>query len=111
MAFLIYAIQSVLNKGGFSNDSTIPILVIAPTRELALQISSEATKLVRHLNLRVATSVGGLPRSRAVMDVGHRKCDIFVCSPGRLNDLIQNEASIREKLQGLQTVFIVVCMY
>ncbi len=66
-------------------------LVIAPTRELALQVSRELTWLYAHSGARVATCVGGMdPRAerRALQAGAH----IVVGTPGRLRDHIERAA-------------------
>ena len=60
-------------------------LVMAPTRELALQVSEAIQTFAKHLNLRVATLYGGAsyqPQLRALRD----GAAIVVGTPGRLID-------------------------
>ena len=63
-------------------------LIIAPTRELAVQIEAEAKLIGRHLNLRTACFYGGVGynRQEAALKKG---VDIMVGTPGRLLDLEQ----------------------
>ena len=63
-------------------------LIIAPTRELAVQIEAEAKLIGRYLNLRVGSFYGGVGynRQEALLKRG---VDIMVGSPGRLLDLEQ----------------------
>jgi ATP-dependent RNA helicase RhlE len=61
-------------------------LVLAPTRELALQIVEELTPLAKACGLRVAAVYGGVsfgPQIRAA-----KRADVIVACPGRLEDLI-----------------------
>ncbi len=62
-------------------------LVLAPTRELALQIVEETTPLARARGLNVAAVYGGRGFGAQVAAV--RKAQIVVATPGRLEDLIQ----------------------
>lgn len=66
-------------------------LVLAPTRELALQVSSQFKIFSKQLGLRVVTIYGG-----AGMDAQLRalkgKVDIIVATPGRLNDCLERRA-------------------
>jgi len=63
-------------------------LIIAPTRELAVQIEAEAKLIGRHLNLKVGCFYGGVGynRQEALLKRG---VDIMVGTPGRLLDLEQ----------------------
>jgi ATP-dependent RNA helicase RhlE len=62
-------------------------LVLAPTRELALQIFDNVTRLSKHLKLRHAVIFGGVgqnPQAQAIA----RGIDVLVATPGRLIDLM-----------------------
>lgn len=61
-------------------------LVIAPTRELAAQISDEIRLLARHTDLQVATLFGGVSISSQVAALRKRPAIVVAC-PGRLLDL------------------------
>jgi len=73
-------------------DNAAPLaLVIAPTRELALQVSKELEWLYASAGARIATCVGGMdPRAeRRVLDRG---AAIVVGTPGRLKDHLERGA-------------------
>ena len=62
-------------------------LVMAPTRELVVQIEENVRTYARHLSLRVATVFGGVgeqPQIRALRE----GADIVIATPGRLLDLM-----------------------
>ena len=61
-------------------------LVLAPTRELALQIVDELTPLARACGLRVAAVYGGVGFGAQIERA--RRADLLVATPGRLEDLI-----------------------
>jgi ATP-dependent RNA helicase RhlB len=63
-------------------------LIIAPTRELAVQIEAEAKLIGRHLNLKVGCFYGGVGYNRQEAQL-KRGVDIMVGTPGRLLDLEQ----------------------
>lgn len=67
---------------------SIRALVLAPTRELALQISANVTAYSRHLNLSHTTVYGGVSQFHQVKDL-QRGVDLLIATPGRLKDLIQ----------------------
>ena len=62
-------------------------LVVAPTRELALQIDEQVRNLGRHMRVRCATIFGGVGE-RPQIDAVRRGVDVIVATPGRLIDLM-----------------------
>jgi len=81
-AFLIPMLQLIEPSG------QIQALIVTPTRELAIQVTGEATKLSSGLNMKVAAVYGGT-------SIGHQRrelfngVDIVVGTPGRLIDFIK----------------------
>src|SRR3712207_1543818 len=63
-------------------------LVLAPTRELATQITATLEPLAAAHNLRVTTIFGGVPQGRQVAAL-KSGIDIVVACPGRLEDLMK----------------------
>ncbi|MFM9035610.1 MAG: DEAD/DEAH box helicase [Mycobacterium sp.] len=76
-------------------------LVLAPTRELATQITATLAPLAAAYGLRVSTIFGGVPQARQVKAL-QGGVDIVVACPGRLEDLM------RQKLVSLEAVQITV---
>lgn len=72
-------------KGSASRRGRPRALVLAPTRELALQIESALDEPALSLGLRVAAIVGGIPFKRQVDRLG-RGVDLLIATPGRLVD-------------------------
>lgn len=66
-------------------------LIIAPTRELALQVSRELLWLYQATGARIATCVGGMDASRERRMLGHG-AHIVVGTPGRLRDHLERGA-------------------
>jgi ATP-dependent RNA helicase DeaD len=66
-------------------------LVIAPTRELALQVSRELIWLYGKAGARVATCVGGMDASKERRNLG-QGAQIVVGTPGRLRDHLERGA-------------------
>jgi superfamily II DNA/RNA helicase len=76
-------------------------LVLAPTRELATQISAVLVPLAAAHDLKVGTIFGGVPQNRQVAAL-RSGLDIVVACPGRLEDLM------RQRLISLDSVEITV---
>src|SRR5918993_3001587 len=64
------------------------VLVIAPTRELVVQIEENIRAYGRHLHLRYATVFGGVGEQPQIQAL-RRGVDMVVATPGRLMDLMQ----------------------
>lgn len=76
-------------------------LVLAPTRELATQITATLEPLAAAYGLRITTIFGGVPQARQVKAL-QSGVDIVVACPGRLEDLM------RQKLVTLDGVEVTV---
>jgi superfamily II DNA/RNA helicase len=71
-------------------------LILAPTRELAMQIDRTVQPIARSVGLFTATIFGGVPQYRQVGAL-QRGVDILIATPGRLEDLIeQGRLDLRE---------------
>jgi superfamily II DNA/RNA helicase len=63
-------------------------LILAPTRELALQIDRTVQPIARSVGLFTTQIVGGVPQGRQVGALG-KGVDIVIGTPGRMEDLIE----------------------
>ncbi len=72
------------DRGG--NRDGIRVLVLAPTRELVLQIDESFRAYGRHLPFRTAVVMGGVSMGGQIKAIS-RKPEILVATPGRLLDL------------------------
>lgn len=61
------------------------MVILTPTRELAVQVALEAERLAAHTDLRVATIYGGVSMSQQTDDL-RRGVDVVVATPGRILD-------------------------
>ncbi|GAA3236439.1 DEAD/DEAH box helicase [Pseudonocardia petroleophila] len=77
-------------------------LILAPTRELALQVSEAVTRYGSHLRTRVLTVYGGAPVGPQLKAL-HQGVDVVVATPGRAIDLMNRGAL---KLQDLEMVVL-----
>ena len=81
-----YLIPSVANVYPQSPDTQI--LIIAPTRELAVQVNESAERICPFFNVHPVVCIGGLDIDRQINALCHRP-HIIIGTPGRLNDLLQ----------------------
>ncbi len=92
-AFLIAAYQRVLTQSGSKKDTDNDskkvgqpkIFILAPTRELAVQIAKDAEELGKHTGLRIALAFGGTgyEQQRRTIAAG---IDLLIGTPGRIID-------------------------
>jgi ATP-dependent RNA helicase RhlE len=73
-------------------------LIVAPTRELVIQISENLTAIGKHLRVRHTTVYGGVGQRPQVAALA-KGVHIVVATPGRLLDLIEQEYCSLSKLQ------------
>ncbi|RHX88479.1 DEAD/DEAH box helicase [Leptospira stimsonii] len=86
VAFLVPVIHTILTK----EIQGVSALVLAPTRELTMQISDEAKKLLKHADgVRAVPIIGGTDYKSQNKDLEGLK-GIIVATPGRLIDMIKS---------------------
>lgn len=86
-AFLVAMMNRLLTTSAVADrkDSDPRALIIAPTRELAIQIDKDAQAIGRHTGLKTALIYGGVDyeKQRQQLKDG---CDIIIATPGRMLD-------------------------
>lgn len=93
-AFLITAFNYLLNNPIESENryaSEPRVLVLAPTRELALQIEKDAIQLNKGSKLNILSTIGGMNYDKQRDSLREHTIDILVATPGRLIDFLQSE--------------------
>ena len=88
LAFLIPAIE-MLSKLQFKPRNGTGVLIISPTRELALQIYGVAKELFEHHSQTFSIVMGGANRRTEAEKLG-KGSNLVVATPGRLLDHLQN---------------------
>lgn len=83
-AFLIPLIDKILNK------PTEKVLIIVPTRELALQIDQEFKSFSQGMKMFSVCCVGGMPIGRQISNLRYQY-NFIIGTPGRLKDLIDRK--------------------
>ena len=78
-AFALSMLNDITPKQGIQG------LIMAPTRELAMQISTEIKKMGKYTGIKIATVYGGQGMG-IQLDALHRGVEIIVATPGRLID-------------------------
>ena len=86
-AFALPVLTRLANSGTTRQPKRPRALILAPTRELALQIETALAPLAQALNLRTMSIFGGVGQNPQVQKLS-RGVDVVVACPGRLEDLI-----------------------
>ncbi|HWA32382.1 MAG TPA: DEAD/DEAH box helicase [Candidatus Paceibacterota bacterium] len=87
-AFLLPLIEKVYRTKGQNKKELV--LIMAPTRELAIQIESDFKKLSFGLGMFSVSCVGGLPIGKQITEI-KRGVSFVIGTPGRLTDLIKQK--------------------
>jgi superfamily II DNA/RNA helicase len=107
-AFILPALQGILAARGDNTQRREKgvvygprVLVLTPTRELAIQVAKAADTYGRHVQgLRVATVVGGVPYPAQIKSL-RGPLDILISTPGRLLDHLQTGKAVLDNVQVL----------
>ncbi|OVA20623.1 Helicase [Macleaya cordata] len=88
LAYLLPAIVHVSAQPRLAQGEGPIVLVLAPTRELAVQIQEEASKFGSRSNIRSTCVYGGAPKGPQIRDL-QRGVEIVIATPGRLIDMLE----------------------
>ncbi|CAI9764133.1 unnamed protein product [Fraxinus pennsylvanica] len=110
VAFLLPAIEAIVKSPPIAHDqkhSPILVLVLCPTRELASQVASEASKLLKyHPSIGAQVVIGGIKIAQEQKQMRKNSFQILVATPGRLIDHLQNSAGFATRLKGVQVLVL-----
>lgn len=101
-AFLIPIMERLSYRQRSADDAKSRVVVLCPTRELAIQCHSVAQALGKFMNVRFCLCVGGLSLKLQEAELKTRP-DVIIATPGRLIDHVRNSASF-----GMEDVEILV---
>ena len=101
-AFSLPILAAIAGLGDKRRPRTARALILAPTRELAVQIEETIRKLAKGLHISTALVLGGVSRGSQVKRLA-QGVDVLVATPGRLTDLVRER-----DLDLSQTTFLVL---
>jgi ATP-dependent RNA helicase DeaD len=93
-AFSLPVINKIVKNG------KVQLLVLAPTRELAMQVETEIFKFSKDLGLNSLAVYGGSSYVRQLSFL-RKGCEILVATPGRLMDLMAKRAIVLDDLKTI----------
>ncbi len=102
-AFLITIFNDLLNNplGGERFLAEPRAVIIAPTRELVMQIGADAYDLGRYTGLDTATLIGGEDYQKQLQKIQSGVIDLVVATPGRLIDFMQRRDLFLDRVETL----------
>ncbi len=95
-AFLVPLLNNVLK------DKKQKVLIVVPTRDLAVQINQVFMKLASNMHIFSVCTVGGIPVFRQINEM-RRGYNFIIGTPGRIKDLIERR---RLQLDDFQTIVL-----
>ncbi len=89
-AFTLPLLQNMYNQSKKITFTTPKTLILAPTRELAIQIGENINKYSKFTSFKTTVIYGGVPQINQVNKI-KSGTDIIIATPGRLLDLLNQE--------------------
>ena len=99
-AFAIPLIDKIHREKSSQRDGGIKVLVMEPTRELAMQIGDVFAGIARHTRVKPFALIGGVEQD-AQMKKLQEGIDILIATPGRMFDLIHQGYISLERIEVL----------
>ncbi|QIW98372.1 hypothetical protein AMS68_003890 [Peltaster fructicola] len=106
LAFLLPTVHSLLSSQ-HARKGDVSILILSPTRELAMQIKAECDMLTTQTktSLQCHIAVGGTARDRYLKEFLNGTPAVLVATPGRLKDYLSDD-SIAEKFSNIRSLIL-----
>ena len=101
-ASFVLPILELFSKQNYEGKAKVKVLVLTPTRELALQISQTFSLFSKYLNKKpkIVSVIGGESISTQLLEI-QKGCDIVVATTGRLVDILDKKQLDLSKLEFL----------
>ena len=90
-AFVLPMLHQLLAEDKRTQANKPRAIILAPTRELALQIAKDADGLAKFTDLNIVTVLGGVDYDKQKQQLMNEVVDIVVATPGRLLDYLQQK--------------------
>ncbi|NMM46854.1 DEAD/DEAH box helicase [Marinigracilibium pacificum] len=90
----------ILMKLKYAQGKDPRAVILAPTRELVLQIEEEARKFSEYLDIRIVSFYGGLgPKTQ--IELAEQGVDLIISTPQRFMDIYRKEAFITKQIKTM----------
>lgn len=87
LAFILPMFRHILDQPSLEDGEGPISIIMAPTRELCMQIGKDIKKFSKSLGLRVVCVYGGTGISEQIAEL-KRGAEIIICTPGRMIDML-----------------------
>lgn len=87
LAFILPMFRHILDQPALEDGDGPISIIMAPTRELCMQIGKDIKKFSKSLGLRVVCVYGGTGISEQIAEL-KRGAEIIICTPGRMIDML-----------------------
>ncbi|XP_065362719.1 probable ATP-dependent RNA helicase DDX46 [Calliphora vicina] len=87
LAFILPMFRHILDQPPLEDGDGPISIIMAPTRELCMQIGKDIRKFAKSLNLQAVCVYGGTGISEQIAEL-KRGAEIIVCTPGRMIDML-----------------------
>lgn len=104
LAFILPMFRHILDQPVLEDGEGPVAIIMAPTRELCMQIGKDIKKFSKSLNLRAVCVYGGTGISEQIAEL-KRGAEVVVCTPGRMIDMLAANSS---RVTNLRRVTYVV---
>lgn len=105
LGFLVPAVEALTKLRDQPRVGEISVLIVSPTRELAMQTDREARALLTHHAYRSLTVIGGTNMSAEQKKLRQRT-DVLIATPGRLIDHFENTPGFMEQVSHLKVLIM-----
>jgi ATP-dependent RNA helicase DDX46/PRP5 len=92
LAFGIPVLRHILDQRDLGSSDGPIALVLAPTRELAIQIERELSKFLKAHKMKAVSCYGGVPIRDDIANIKRGGNHVMVATPGRLIDLLSSNS-------------------
>ena len=99
---LAFAIPIIEALAAVPRSKAIKVLILSPTRELAIQIDAAFRQIAEGMRIRTAVVVGGLSEAKQLHDI-RAGAEVVIATPGRLCDYLERRLI---DLSGTRTVVL-----
>ncbi len=99
--FLITLFHRLLTNGKIEAKKHPRALILAPTRELVVQINEEAKLLGAHTGITCRAVFGGVDYEKQREDLRSQTIDVVIATPGRLIDYLKQRVLNLRKIEAL----------